>query len=142
MAPVGSSDPAPGTGNTDWCLNTAEEVSAAIGGAAVTATGTDVQGVGGACNYTIADGTLIYSVAVVNNEAAVSSFQAMQGSEGIVQIPGIGDGAILASPQGPLAILKGNAFISLGLLPGSGVTDAAEMRTKLEQLGKAAADRL
>jgi hypothetical protein len=141
MEPVASSDPGTGPSSRDWCLNTPEEVSAAIGGAAVTATSSDVPGVGGACNYALADGRLVYAVAVVQSEGAVSTFQAAKSTQGVVTVSGIGDDALLMSPQGPLAILKGTSFISLGTLPDSGITEA-DWRAKNEALGKAAAGRL
>jgi len=59
----------------------------------------------------------------------------------VVVVTGIGDDAIIMSPQGPLAILKGSAFISMGTLPDSGITEA-DWRAKNEALGKAAAGRL
>jgi hypothetical protein len=130
-----------GTATRDWCLNTAQEVGAAIGGTAVTAKGTTAPEVGGACIYTTADGKLVYTVATINSEAATGTFQAVKSSQGVVQVPGIGDDAILMSPQGPLAILKGSAFISIGFLPAAGITDPTEMRTKLEQLARLAVDR-
>ena len=139
--PVASSEPGTGPSSRDWCLNTPEEVSAAIGGAAVTATSSDVPGVGGACNYALADGKLVYAVAVVQSEGAVSTFQAAKSTQGVVAVSGIGDDAIIMSPQGPLAILKGTSFISLGTLPDSGITEA-DWRAKNEALGKAAAGRL
>jgi len=139
--PVASSDPGLGTAGSKWCLNTPEEVSAAIGGAAVTAAGSDVPGVGGSCLYTTADGKLVHAIATVTSEGAASTFQAAKSGQGVVVVTGIGDDAIIMSPQGPLAILKGSAFISMGTLPDSGITEA-DWRAKNEALGKAAAGRL
>lgn len=141
MAPVASSDPGTGTGAAKWCLNTVEEVSAAIGGAAVTAAGTETPGIGGGCLYTTADGKFVYSIATVTSQGAADTFRAAKTGQGVVVVTGIGDDAILMSPQGPLAILKGTAFISLGTLPDSGITEA-DWRAKNEALGKAAAGRL
>lgn len=141
MDPVASSDPGTGTGAAKWCLNTAEEVSVAIGGTAVTAAGSDVPGVGGSCLYTTADGKLVHAIATVTSEGAAATFQAAKSGQGVVVVTGIGDDALIMSPQGPLAILKGSAFISMGTLPDSGITEA-DWRAKNETLGKAAAGRL
>jgi hypothetical protein len=140
MAPADSTNP--GTTPRDWCLNTVEEVSAAIGGAAVTATGADAPGVGGGCLYANADGKLVYAVSTVTSSGATQTFDAAKATQGVVTISGIGDGAVLMSAQGPLIVLKGSALLSLGLLPDSGVTDPTQFRAKNEELAKAAVGRL
>jgi hypothetical protein len=139
--PTSGASTNPGTGTRDWCLNTAAEVSAAIGGTAVTAASSEAPGVGGGCFYTTADGKLVYSVATITNGSAVATFDAAKQTQGVVQVPGIGDDAIIMSPQGPLAVRKGNAFISLGTLPDSGITEA-DWRSKNEELARAAVGRL
>lgn len=136
-----STNPDPGTGTRDWCLNTTAEVSAAIGGTAVTATSSDLPGLGGACNYTTVDGKFVYIASAVTDGSAAATFDAARQTQGVVFISGIGDEAVLMTAQGPLVVRKGNAFISLGTLPDSGITEA-DWRSKNEELARAAIARL
>jgi hypothetical protein len=139
-----SSEPADngGTGGeTDWCLNTVEEVAAAIDAEVAEAVSTDATGIGGGCIYNGADGTPVYAMSVVTAEGAVSTFDASKNAEGATSIDGIGDDAVLISAGGPLAVLKGGTFISLGAF-GPIMEDPAAFRAAMEELGKAAADRL
>ena len=139
-----SSEPADngGTGGgTDWCLNTVDEVVAAIEVEVTEAVSTDATGIGGGCIYNGADATPVYAMSVVTAEGAVATFDAAKNGEGAVTIDGVGDDAVLISPQGPLAVLKGGTFISLGAF-GPIMEDAAAFRAAMEELGKSAADRL
>lgn len=148
-APAAASEPATssapagnGGDNTDWCLNTVEEVAAAIDIEVTEGAGTDAPGIGGGCTYTNADGSLGYAISVVTAEGAVSTFEAAKNADGAESISGIGDDAVLISAQGPLAVLKGSTFISIGALGVPIIEDAAAYRTALEELGRAAIDRL
>jgi len=139
-----SSEPADngGTGGgTDWCLNTVDEVVAAIDVEVTEAVSTDATGIGGGCIYNGADATPVYAMSVVTAEGAVATFDAAKNGEGAVTIDGVGDDAVLISPQGPLAVLKGSTFISLGAF-GPIMEDAAAFQAAMEELGKSAADRL
>ncbi|MGI8998474.1 MAG: hypothetical protein ACR2GO_02040 [Candidatus Limnocylindria bacterium] len=139
-----SSEPADngGTGGgTDWCLNTVDEVVAAIDVEVTQAVSTDATGIGGGCIYNGADATPVYAMSVVTAEGAVATFDAAKNGEGAVTIDGVGDDAVLISPQGPLAVLKGSTFISLGAF-GPIMEDAAAFQAAMEELGKSAASRL
>ncbi|MDQ3688757.1 MAG: hypothetical protein M3406_01725 [Chloroflexota bacterium] len=141
-APAASAPTAGGEdGETDWCLNTVEEVAAAIDAEVAEAVSTDATGIGGGCIYNGPDATPVYAMSVVTAEGAVATFDAAKNGEGAVTIDGIGDDAVLISAGGPLAVLKGSTFISLGAF-GPIMEDPAAFRAAMEELGKAAADRL
>ncbi|HEY7589819.1 MAG TPA: hypothetical protein VH723_02430 [Candidatus Limnocylindrales bacterium] len=141
-APAGSADTGVGLGGANqWCLNTPEEVAAAIGGMQVTASGTDAPGVGGGCIYTAADGKMPYALSVVSNDTATQTFEAAKIQQGAVVISGIGQGAILVSPAGPLVVLQNGKLASLGFTPDAGVSQS-EMQARLEELARAAAGRM
>lgn len=132
-----------GAGAMDWCLNLALEVETALGVTGVTGVSTDAPGVGGGCFYSDSAGAPVYAISVVNNSAARSTFDAAKTQPGAVEIGGIGDGAVLVSAVGPLVVLKGDAFASLGPLgPAELMSDAAAFRAAAEQLGAAAAGRM
>lgn len=142
----GTTAPTTGGGNgtaTDWCLNSPPEVEAALHVLGVVGTSTDTPGVGGGCTYALADGTVVHAVSVVNSANFAATFEAGKQTPGAVEIPGIGNGAVLMSPQGPLVILKNTGLISMGPLgPADIMGDPAAYRTAVEALGRAAADRL
>ena len=142
-AATSTSDGGSTGGNTDWCLNTVDEVSAALEIEVAEAAGNDAPGVGGGCLYNAADGSLAYGISVVTADGASGAFQAAKGGDGVETIGGIGDDAVLVSPGGPLAVLKGDAFISIGAVPPVPIIDdAAAYRAALEELGRAAVGRL
>ncbi len=133
---------APNGGADEFCLNTIDEVSAASGVDVSKATANAATAFGGACNYTSDDGKLVYSVVTLDSAGAVGTFEASKKNEGVVAIEGLGDDAVLLRPEGPLAILKGTSVLSLVFPPTSGVTDPADVREGLEELGRQAVDRL
>jgi hypothetical protein len=133
--------PAGVTGSARWCLNTVEEVSAAVGTTVTTAAGSDAPGVGGGCVYTSASGTPIYGLSVVS-PAPAGMFEGFKGGSGAEALSGIGDGAVLATPGGPLVILKGQTVASLVILPTSGMSDLAKARAALISLAQAAVGRI
>jgi hypothetical protein len=143
-APSGAPSAATGAGiggDTDFCWNTIEEVSAVLGVEVTTAQGAEAAGVGGGCNYSTADGSLVYAISTVTSSAA-QTFEAAKGTEGAVVVTGVGDGAVLMSAGGPLIVRVGDVVLSLGPLPMSGVTDPEEYRKAAEELGKAAVARM
>jgi hypothetical protein len=129
------------TGSAKWCLNTVEEVSAATGTAVTTAAGTDAPGIGGGCVYTSAAGTPIYGISVVS-PAPAGMFEGFKAGGGAEVLTGIGDGAVLATPGGPLAFIKGQTVASVVVLPTSGMSDLAKARAALISLAQAAAGRM
>jgi hypothetical protein len=135
-------------GSAKWCLNTVEEVAAAVGVAVTAAAGSDAPGIGGGCVYTNAAGTPIYGISVVS-PAPAGMFAGFKAGKGATSVSGIGDDALLVTPAGPLAVLKGQTVASLAILPtsgmgdpNSGVGDLSKVRAALESLAKAAADRM
>lgn len=132
-----------GGATAEFCLNTTEEVSEALDVEAVEAAGTQNANVGGGCSYTTSDGTLVYAIAVIIGQNAEATIAAGLQTEGAVEIDGIGDEAVLMSAGGPLVVRVGDTIISQGPLPGvPNYDDAAAMRAAMEELGRAAADRL
>jgi hypothetical protein len=137
-----TSAPAAGGGAEQWCLNTVDEVEAAIGTEVATASGNDNAGAGGGCIYSDASGNLLYSVAVVTVPGHEQTYEAGKTTPGAVEISGIGNGAVLISPQGPLVILTDRGLISLGPTTPAMLADAAAYRTAAETLGRQAVGRL
>jgi hypothetical protein len=130
-------------GDAAWCLNTAPEVEAALHVSGVVAAGTTTAGLGGGCIYSLADSTPIHAVSVVNSPGFEATFDAGKTTPGVVEISGIGKGALLMSAAGPLVILTDNGLISMGPLgPADLLSDAAAYRTAVEALGKAAVGRM
>lgn len=135
-------DSAGTSGSTDWCLNTVEEVSAALSVDVTDAAGAEAPGNGGGCNYSDADGNFVYSMSIVTASGAVGTFEANVDAEGAVTVDGIGDRAYLASPQGPLVVLKGDTLISIGAYTPAALADPAVYRSAVEELARPAVDRL
>lgn len=132
-----------GGGTTNWCFNTVEEVSAALKVTATQAISTDAPGIGGGCFYNDANGTPVFATSTVTAEGAVGTFEAATGGADAVTIDGIGDRAVLITPQGPLAVLKGTAFTSMGALPPNPLlSDAGAYRSAHETLARSAAGRM
>lgn len=130
-------------GDTDWCLNTAPEVEAALHVTGVVASGNGSAGLGGGCTYSLADGSLVHAVSVINSTGFDATFDAGKQTPGVVEISGMGKGALLMSPQGPLVILTDKGLISMGPVgPAELMADAAAYRTAVETLGKAAVARM
>ena len=124
---------------TDWCLNTAPEVEAALGVQGVVPAGSDAAGIGGGCFYSLADGTAVHAISVVTSQGFEATFEAGKRTPGVVEISGIGKGALLMSAQGPLVILTDTGLISMGPLgPAELMADAAAYRTAAEELGRTA----
>ena len=130
----------------DFCLNTDEEVSSALEVDVAESISTPNPGFGGGCLYSDADGNLVHAIAVIpeSGQAGATIDAAQDG--GAPTIDGIGDDAVLMSDQGPLAFVKGEWIVSMGLgaaaatVPISGDPDA--FRAALEELGRSAADRV
>jgi hypothetical protein len=134
---------ATGTATGTWCLNTPPEVEAALHVTGVVGTSTDNAGSGGGCIYTLADGTPVHSVAVVNIQGFEATYEAGKQTPGVVQIADIGKGALLMSSAGPLVILTDKGLISMGPLgPADIMSNPAAYRTAVEALGRSAVGRL
>ena len=103
---------------------------------------TDAPGVGGGCLYSDGAGTFVYAISVVTAPGAVGTFDAAKLQAGAAVIDGIGDDAVLVSPGGPLVILKGSKFASIGPTTPALMSDPAAYRSAVEQLGAAAAGRM
>lgn len=132
-----------GATTTDWCLNSPPEVEAALHVMGVVATGSDTPGVGGGCLYTLADGTMVHAVSVVTSQGYEATFESGKQTPGVVEISGIGNGAILMSALGPLVILTDSGLISMGPTgPDDIMADPAKYRTAVEELGRAAVARM
>jgi hypothetical protein len=127
----------------DWCLNTPPEVEAAIHVMGVVATGSGAEGIGGGCTYSLSTGILVHAISVITTEGFAATFEASKQTPGAVEIAGIGNGAVLISPQGPLAILTDRGLISMGPIgPADLMADPAAYRTAVEALGRAAVERM
>lgn len=127
----------------DWCLNTVQEVEAAIGVTGVVESGSGAEGIGGGCTYSTADTILVHAISIITSAQFESTFEASKQTPGAVEIAGIGKGAVLVSPQGPLAILTDRALISMGPTgPASLMADPAAYRTAAEALARTAVERL
>ena len=133
--------PAGVTGSAKWCLNTIEEVSAAVGTTVTTAGGTEAPGIGGGCVYISAAGTPIYGISAVS-PAPAGMFEGFKTGGASEILSGIGDGAVLVTPGGPLAFVKGQTVASLVILPTSGMGDLAKAKAALISLAQAAAGRM
>jgi len=139
--------PAPdGGGNTgggdDACLNTNEEVSAAMGVEVTVAENTATPGGGGSCIYYIDKETfdIAYTIGLsAGGGVGQQVFDAFKNDEAAEPASGIGDEAIFYA--GGLVIRKGDRVLSIGVAP-SDDRDDAEVRSILEDLGPRAADRL
>ena len=128
------------TGSSKWCLNTVDEVSAAVGTAVTAAVGTDAGAAGGACAYT-AGNVPVLAISVVTG-APSGTFDAFKGTQGAETLTGIGDAAVLVTAQGPLAFIKGTTVVSMTIVPTATMADAAKIKSALETLAKAAAGRI
>ncbi len=128
-------------GDSQWCLNTKDEVASTLGVEVTDVVGTDAPGVGGGCFYNGPDGTPVHAISVITAASAADTFNAARSQTGAETIDGIGDDAVLVSSGGPLIVLKGDSVISMGPL-GAIQQDATAFRAAVEELGRAAADRL
>lgn len=141
-SPAATTTGAGGTGGGNLCLNTPEEVSAALQIGSVTAAGTATPGGGGGCTYVTAD-NVGYAIAVVIGAGAAATIQGGLAAPGAVEITGIGDQAVLMSPAGPLVVRKGDTIISQGPAGNLPIlADAAAARKAMEDLARAAVGRL
>jgi len=147
---VGPTDGSGGDGATgsgeEFCLNTVEEVSAALEVDVTDTTSFENPGSGGGCGYTDADGGPIYAISVAIGDQAAAAFDAYRQLEGAEEISGIGDAAVYA----PFNEIPGVAFSKGGAtygvigsprlleLPIS--DDPAALRSAIEELARQAAD--
>lgn len=137
-----SADPG-GGGATTWCHNTVEEVSAALKVTVVAAVSSDAPGIGGGCFYNDASGIPLFATSTITAAGAADTFKAQVGTAGVTTIDGIGDGAVLMSAGGPLVVLKGDLFVSIGAVPSVPIfNDAPAYRAALEALARSSVDRL
>lgn len=140
--------PADGGGGEidDFCLNTDDEVSSALEVDVAESVSTPNPGFGGGCLYSDADGNLVHAIAVIPESGQTGATIDAAQDGGAPTIDGIGDDAVLMSEAGPLAFVKGDWIVSMGLggaaatVPISSDPDA--FRAALEELGRSAADRL
>lgn len=141
-APV-TQAPGGGQGIADFCLNTREEVAAALQVDLPTAAGNENPGFGGGCIYSAADGSLVWSVGIVPVTPQADLIATGLQTPGAVAIEGIGEGAVLISAQGPLVFRRGNWFVSSGGNPTLPIaSNAAAYRAAMETLARAAAGRI
>ena len=130
-----------GVGSAKWCLNTVEEVSAAIGTTVTVAAGSDAPGAGGGCAYKDAAGAPIYAISVAS-PAPAGMFEGFKSAKIAEVLSGIADGAILVTPAGPLVFIKGQTVVSLLILPNAQMTNLANARAALLSLAQAAVGRM
>lgn len=146
-APVATTQPGDGglTEADDFCLNTPDEVTAALGVGAVTAAGSANPGLGGGCLYSDASGKVVYAISVVTGSAAATAFDGYKASADAEEVAGIGDGAVYL-PLGELlgiAFLKGDVVASMSPTPGLAIEGgAAGLRTALAELARQAVARV
>lgn len=130
----------------DFCLNTDDEVSSALEVDVAESVSTPNPGFGGGCLYYDADGNLVHAIAVLPESGQTGATIDAAQDGGAPTIEGIGDDAVLMSDAGPLAFVKGEWIVSMGLggaaatVPISGDPDA--FRAALEELGRQAVGRL
>lgn len=128
---------------TDWCLNTVAEVSAALEIEIKTSQGAETPGLGGGCTYTDASGSMGYAISIITVGDGQATLDAARQGADAETIDGIGDDAVLITPQGPLAFNKGSITVSLGATPNVPIVqDAAAYRAAHVSLAQAAAARL
>jgi hypothetical protein len=130
-----------GAGSAKWCLNTVEEVSAAVGVTVTAAVGSDLPGAGGGCAYPNAAGAAIYAISVAS-PAPAGMFEGFKSGKIAEVLSGIADGAILVTPGGPLVFLKGQTVVSLVILPNARLDNLANARAALLSLAQAAVGRM
>jgi hypothetical protein len=141
--PAGSgAAPASGLSAERWCLDTAAEVSAAIGVKVSAPMGYEVPGIGGGCAYNDETGAPVATVAVFTSRAALSTFSAAQIVQGATPLYGVGDEAVLITGRGPLVIRAGNVVVSITVSPTSTMNDVSRLRAAFETLGRAAVQRI
>jgi len=138
---------AAGGSGEEFCLNTIEEVSAALEVEVTDRASFENPGSGGGCSYTDADGGPVYAISVVIGDQAAAAFDAYRQLEGAEEISGIGDAAVYS----PINEIPGVAFSKGGAtygvvgparlleLPIS--DDPAAFRSAVEELARQAADR-
>jgi hypothetical protein len=135
--------PAGGQGIADFCLNTDDEVGAAMGVPVARSDGNENPGFGGGCLYLAADGGLIYSIGIVPVVQGVDMITTALQTPGAVAVTGLGERAVLVSAQGPLVYELGDWTISTGGAPTLGIAaDPAAYKAALEQLARQGAARL
>jgi hypothetical protein len=146
--------PANGAGNDtaldDFCLNTGEEVAAALEVDVAEAVSTETPGIGGSCVYSDSAGSVVFIVSVVIGEGArvhLDAYNAMAatGEQEAEPVSGIGEEAYVThvADRWLLTFGKAGVAVSLGpLLPDQLGGDSARQRAAIEELARMAADRL
>lgn len=137
----GTSDPGGSTDANSYCLNTVEEVAAALGVEVASAEGVANPGLGGGCMYNGPDGQPVMAISVVDNEAAADAFDGYRQYEGAEEISGIGDAALFLplNEMVGVAFMKGDVVASLGPTVQLDLADDA-LRAAVEELARQAAD--
>jgi hypothetical protein len=135
--------PAAGNGGNpeDFCLNSADEVGAALGADGVTAEGVANEGLGGGCSYAAGDGTPLYALSVVTNDQAEPAFDGYKEAPGSEPVDGVGDEAIFmpAGDNQGIAWLEDGVVVSAGIL-GPVELDEEGQRDALLELAQQATD--
>jgi hypothetical protein len=128
----------------DFCLNTPDEVTAALGVGTVTAAGMANPGLGGGCLYSDSTGAVVYAISVVVGSNAVATFESYKSGAGAEEVPGIGDGAIYLplNELWGIAFIKGDVLASMSPTPTLAINDdEAALRAALAALAGQAAGR-
>jgi hypothetical protein len=134
--------PPGGQGIADFCLNTTDEVGAALQTSVARAEGNENPGFGGGCLYFAADGALVYSIGFVPAVQGVDLIETGLQTPGSVEIMGIGERAVLMSAQGPLVYRKGTWNVTTGGTPDLAIaSDAAAYRAAMEELARTGSSR-
>jgi len=131
-----------GGGGDDACLNTVEEVSAALDVEVTEAENTATPGGGAGCIYYTdkAAFEIAYTISLsAGGSVAQQIFDSFAADEAAEEVSGIGDAALWYG--GGLVIRKGDRLLSIGAVPTLDLDEAA-LRAILTDLGRAAADRL
>lgn len=130
-----------GGSGEEFCLNTIEEVSAALEVEVTDRASFENPGSGGGCSYTDADGGPVYAISVVIGDQAAAAFDAYRQLEGAEEISGIGDAAVYS----PINEIPGVAFskggATYGVVGSARSDDPAALRSAVEELARQAADR-
>lgn len=140
-APAAEAPAGDGTDPEGFCLNSADEVGAALGVEGVTAAGIANEGSGGGCTYSTPDGLPLLVLSVVTTDLAGPAFEGYKETPGTEPVSGIGDEAIYL----PVAESVGIAWIEDGVLVSAALTaevdlDEQGQRDALAELARQATD--
>lgn len=130
-----------GGGGDDACLNTVEEVSAALDVEVTEAENTATPGGGAGCIYYTdkAAFEIAYTIGLSAGGSVAQQIFDSFAADDAEEVSGIGDEALWYG--GGLVIRKGDRLLSIGAVPTVDLDEAA-LRAILTDLGRAAADRL